>query len=189
MKGHGLIGITVLLLGACAYHSGPGNTLRFDSEALPIDIKLRAQVHYALPEGCEAQRRELIREFNVPLERRTFRHRLDVPMYRQAGNCQGRLVGLGLRVDGHYGPTERQEISAFGDLLLVEQLPAGTPGSDADGVQPEQVQCGWRVHLNSATSQQGEVFKLLHCIAAESFFQGFKINGRTCTVSPSCPRL
>ncbi|WP_240924753.1 hypothetical protein [Metapseudomonas otitidis] len=255
MKGHGLIGITVLLLGACmsrlfwgvcllvlasgcARPSAPDNTFRFEG-ALPKDFGLRAQARYALPEGCEARYWDLIQEFEVPLEQGAPAYRFDIPVHYPVGGCQARLVRVGLRIDGRYGPLKWQEISALGNLRVVEQLPTGAPSFDAAGVLHKQAHCGWWFQLSSAASRRGEISKLLNCPGAGAHlpasglvgktvrldvaldreeepsydrrwvktpagwkpcqgtetsercqtppaFKTFKMNGRTCTVYPSC---
>lgn len=238
MKGHGLIGITVLLLSACAYHSGPDTTFRFEG-ALPKDFGLWAQAVYVLPEGCEARRRELIRDFEAPFVDQASTYRFDIPVQYSLGGCQTRLVEIEVHIRGRYGPLKWQKTYDDGSLRVVEPLPAGAPDFDAAGLLHKQAHCGWWFQLSSAASRRGEISKLLNCQVAEALipasglvgktvrldvaldreeepsydrrwiktpagwkpcqgtetsdrcqtppvFKTFKMNGRTCTVYPSC---
>ncbi|WP_240924511.1 hypothetical protein [Metapseudomonas otitidis] len=195
MKGHGLIGITVLLLGACmsrlflgicllllasgcARTSTPDTIFRFEG-ALPKDFGLWAQAVYVLPEGCEARRRELIRDFEAPFGDQASTYRFDIPVQYSLGGCQTRLVEIEVHIRGRHGPLKWQKTYDDGSLRVVEPLPAGAPDFDAAGLLHKQAHCGWWFQLSSASSRRGEIEKLLNCQVAEALIPASRLVGKT----------
>ncbi|MDL5601247.1 hypothetical protein QS468_51645 [Bacillus subtilis] len=173
------LGVCLLLLASgCARPSAPDNTFRFEG-ALPKDFGLWAQAVYVLPEGCEARRRELIRDFEAPFGDQASTYRFDIPVQYSLGGCQTRLVEIEVHIRGRHGPLKWQKTYDDGSLRVVEPLPAGAPDFDAAGLLHKQAHCGWWFQLSAASSRRGEIEKLLNCQVAEALIPASGLVGKT----------
>lgn len=161
------IGLATSLLAAC------GSLVPFAGESftlqgqLPPNFALKAQAHYGVANGCSGSSRT--RSFESEFEHDAHEYRFRIPVNYRDGLCEMRLARVGLFIHGRYGEKDWQRTYDNGGLVLVDALPEGAPGFDANGRLSKTAECTWLFQLSKAHSRKDEISKLLNCKGAGAY--------------------
>jgi len=175
------IGLATSLLAAC------GSLVPFAGESftlqgqLPPNFALKAQAHYGVANGCNGSSRT--RSFESEFEHDAHEYRFRIPVNYRDGLCEMRLARVGLFIHGRYGEKDWQRTYDNGGLVLVDALPEGAPGFDANGRLSKTAECTWLFQLSRAYSRKGEISKLLTCTNAGAYVVGQELPGKLVRLS------
>jgi len=158
------IGLLSLPLSACSSLGAMGGESFTLEGELPANFSLKAQAHYGVANGCDG--RSQAKSFESGFQKDTQQYSFDIPVSYRAGLCEMRLARIGLFIHGRHGDKAWQQTYDNGSLVLVDQLPDGAPGFQADGTLTKQAECTWWFQVSHAISRVGEIEKLLNCKGA-----------------------
>jgi len=151
-----------LSLSACSSLSPLiGDSFTLEGE-LPANFSLKAQAHYGVANGCDGGRRQA-KSFDSGYQNNMQQYRFIIPVSYRDGLCEMRLARVGLFIHGRYGDKDWQKTYDNGGLEIVDKLPEGAPGFDANGILTRQAECTWWFQQSTAKSRLGEISKLLNC--------------------------
>lgn len=146
--------------------------------ALPADFSLKAQAHYGVANGCDGGRRQA-KSFESGFQNNMQQYRFTIPVSYRDGLCEMRLARVGLFIHGRYGDKDWQQTYDNGGLEIVDKLPKGAPGFDANGILTRQAECTWWFQQSTARSRLGEISKLLNCRSAGAHLAGNELRDKT----------
>ena len=119
------------LLTACGtLPSFSGDSFTFEGQ-LPANFALRAQAHYGVANSCDG--RSQTRSFERDFEDTPHAYQFRIPVSYRDGLCEMQLVRVGLYIDGRYGDKDWELTYDNGSLVMIDTLPKGAPGFDANG--------------------------------------------------------
>ncbi len=148
---------------------------------LPPNFALIAQAHYGVANDCNGRART--RSFESDFEDGTHEYRFRIPVNYRDGLCEMRLARVGLFIHGRYGEKDWQRTYDNGGLVLVDVLPEGAPGFDANGRLSKTAECTWLFQLSRAHSRKGEISKLLSCTGAGAYLANQTLPGKLVRLS------
>lgn len=102
-----------------------------------------------------------------------------IPLTYSIGLCKMELGVVDLKILGRHGPKDWQNIYANGSLRLVETLPEGVRGFEADGTRLIVGRCYWLFQQSHFISRYDEIEKLLMCKGAGAYLQYDQLAGKT----------
>ncbi|WP_300657231.1 hypothetical protein [Pseudomonas sp.] len=166
-----------LMLSACSSLSPLGSeSITLEGE-LPANFSLKAQAHYGVANGCDV--RSQARSFESGFQSDPQQYRFSIPVSYREGFCEMRLARVGLFIHGRYGDKDWQQTYDNGGLVIVDKLPEGAPGFQANGTLTKQAECAWWFQQSTAKSRLGEISKLLNCKGAGAHLAGNELPGKT----------
>ena len=165
------------LLTACGtLPSFSGDSFTFEGQ-LPANFAIRAQAHYGVANSCDG--RSQTRSFERDFEDTPHAYRFRIPVSYRDGLCEMQLARVGLYIDGRYGDKDWERTYDNGSLVLIDTLPKGAPGFDANGTLSKTAECTWLFKMSTAISRKGEIDKLLLCVGAGAFIESTRLKNRT----------
>ena len=150
-----------LLLSACGTLGNlAGESFIFEGE-LPADFSLKAQAHYGVVNDCDGRSR--VKTYETGYQSQPHQYRFKIPVHYRDGLCEMELARVGLFTFGRHGDQDWQKTYDNGELRIVDKLPEGAPGFQADGSLTRQAECTWRFQISHARARKGQISKLLNC--------------------------
>jgi hypothetical protein len=174
------IGMGGLLAACSSLAPFTGDSFTLEGQ-LPPDFALKAQAHYGVANNCNGRART--RSFESDFEVGAHEYRFRIPVSYRDGLCEMRLARVGLFIHGRYGEKDWQRTYDNGGLVLVDVLPEGAPGLDANGRLSKTADCTWFFQLSRAHSRKGEISKLLSCTGAGAYLANQSLPGKLVKLS------
>jgi hypothetical protein len=167
----GLLGLSLSACSSLSPLSGESFTLEGE---LPANFSLKAQAHYGVANGCDS--RSQAKSFENDFQNDPQQYRFKIPVNYRDGLCEMRLTRVGLFIHGRYGDKDWQQTYDNGGLVIVDKLPEGAPGFQANGTLAKQAECSWAFQISKLYL---EISKLLSCKNAGAHLARDELAGKT----------
>jgi hypothetical protein len=171
------LGLFGLPLSACSSLGTLGGENFTLAGELPANFFIKAQAHYYVVNDCDG--RSQAKSFSNDFKTQAQQYSFDIPVNYRDGLCEMRLARVGLFINGRHGDKDWQQTYDNGGLVIVDKLPEGAPGFQADGSLAKQAECTWWFQISHAISRAGEVEKLLNCKGAGAYLLRDELPGKT----------
>jgi hypothetical protein len=158
------LGLLALPLSACSSLGNLGGESFTLAGELPANFFIKGQAYYYVANDCDGQ-----------ADVKTFKS-FDIPVNYRDGLCEMRLARVGLFINGRYGDKDWQQTYDNGGLVIVDKLPEGAPGFQADGSLTKQAECTWWFQVSKVYL---ELSKLLNCKGAGAYLLRDELPGKT----------
>jgi hypothetical protein len=171
------LGLLALPLSACSSLGNLGGESFTLAGELPANFFIKGQAYYYVANDCDG--RADVKTFKNSYQGQAQQYNFTIPVNYRDGLCEMALSKVDLFINGRYGDKDWQQTYADGGLLIVDKLPEGAPGFQADGSLTKQAECTWWFQLSKAKSRKGEISKLLNCKGAGAYLLRDELPGKT----------
>jgi hypothetical protein len=168
------LGLLALPLSACSSLGNLGGESFTLAGELPANFFIKAQAHYYVANDCDG--RSQAKSFSNDFKTQAQPYSFDIPVNYRDGLCEMRLARVGLFINGRYGDKDWQQTYDNGGLVIVDKLPEGAPGFQADGSLTKQAECTWWFQVSKVYL---ELSKLLNCKGAGAYLLRDELPGKT----------
>jgi hypothetical protein len=131
---------------------------------LPANFSLKAQAHYGVAGNCNGNSHT--KTFETKFDSKPHEYRLHIPVNYRDGLCNLQLARVGLFINARYGDKDWQQTYDNGGLTIVDQLPAGAPAFQPDGILSKTAECSWLFQISKL---ELEISKQLSCNDAKIY--------------------
>jgi hypothetical protein len=168
------LGLFGLPLSACSSLGTLGGENFTLAGELPANFFIKAQAHYYVVNDCDG--RSQAKSFSNDFKTQAQQYSFDIPVNYRDGLCEMRLARVGLFINGRHGDKDWQQTYDNGGLVIVDKLPEGAPGFQADGSLTKQTECTWLFQISKLYL---ELSKLLDCKGAGAYLVRDELAGKT----------
>jgi hypothetical protein len=168
------LGLFGLPLSACSSLGTLGGESFTLAGELPAKFFIKGQAYYYVANGCDG--RADVKTFKNSYQDQAQQYNFTIPVSYRDGLCEMGLARVDLFIHGRYGDKDWQQTYADGGLLIVDKLPEGAPGFQADGSLTKQAVCTWWFQVSKVYL---ELSKLLNCKGAGAYLVRDELPGKT----------
>ena len=168
------LGLLALPLSACSSLGSLGGKSFTLAGELPANFFIKGQAYYYVANDCDG--RADVKTFKNSYQNQPQQYHFDILVNYRDGLCEMALSKVDLFINGRYGDKDWQQTYADGGLLIVDKLPEGAPGFQADGSLTKQAECTWWFQVSKVYL---ELSKLLNCKGAGAYLLRDELPGKT----------